>query len=76
MPCPLPGEINTLRGNRNWMAAREGIMACEALGLTKEELEKVRGTTGSGMLKEPRFTNCVPGLGVWSSGLEWLGWPG
>jgi hypothetical protein len=35
------GEINTLRGNRNWMAAREGVMACEALGLTREELEKV-----------------------------------
>ncbi|KAF8066383.1 Glutamate synthase [NADH] [Scenedesmus sp. PABB004] len=33
------GEINTLRGNRNWMTAREGVMACEALGLTKEELE-------------------------------------
>lgn len=35
------GEINTLRGNRNWMTAREGVMACEALGLTKQELEKV-----------------------------------
>eukprot|EP00775_Hariotina_reticulata_P011474 gene11474-11618_t len=36
------GEINTLRGNRNWMTAREGVMACEALGLTKDELEKSR----------------------------------
>eukprot|EP00879_Flechtneria_rotunda_P003043 GHRR01003263.1.p1 GENE.GHRR01003263.1~~GHRR01003263.1.p1 ORF type:complete len:2008 (+),score=728.67 GHRR01003263.1:1512-7535(+) len=35
------GEINTLRGNRNWMTAREGVMACEALGLTREELEKL-----------------------------------
>lgn len=35
------GEINTLQGNRNWMTAREGVMACEALGLSKEELEKV-----------------------------------
>eukprot|EP00878_Enallax_costatus_P000131 GHUV01000172.1.p1 GENE.GHUV01000172.1~~GHUV01000172.1.p1 ORF type:complete len:2326 (+),score=665.07 GHUV01000172.1:565-6978(+) len=35
------GEINTLRGNRNWMTAREGVMACEALGLTKEELQKL-----------------------------------
>jgi hypothetical protein len=36
------GEINTLQGNRNWMTAREGVMACQALGLSKEELEKVR----------------------------------
>ncbi|WIA23003.1 hypothetical protein OEZ85_001356 [Tetradesmus obliquus] len=35
------GEINTLRGNRNWMTAREGVMACEALGLDKQELEKL-----------------------------------
>ncbi|KAL6762553.1 hypothetical protein V8C86DRAFT_1824990 [Haematococcus lacustris] len=27
------GEINTLRGNSNWMRAREGVMACRALGL-------------------------------------------
>ena len=26
------GEINTLRGNINWMAAREGMFASEALG--------------------------------------------
>ncbi|WP_129336193.1 glutamate synthase large subunit [Cellulomonas endophytica] len=26
------GEINTVRGNRNWVAAREGMMASEALG--------------------------------------------
>ncbi|MFS0703042.1 glutamate synthase large subunit [Cellulomonas sp. 179-A 9B4 NHS] len=26
------GEINTVRGNRNWMAAREGMLASEALG--------------------------------------------
>ncbi|MFD6178608.1 MULTISPECIES: glutamate synthase large subunit [unclassified Isoptericola] len=26
------GEINTVRGNRNWMAARESTMASEALG--------------------------------------------
>jgi len=35
------GEINTLRGNSNWMRAREGVMACEALGLTKETLQKL-----------------------------------
>eukprot|EP00798_Chlamydomonas_sp_ICE-L_P026060 gene26060-11762_t len=32
------GEINTLRGNSNWMKSREGVMKCEALGLTKEQL--------------------------------------
>ncbi|QCB93475.1 glutamate synthase large subunit [Cellulomonas shaoxiangyii] len=26
------GEINTVRGNRNWMAAREGMLASEELG--------------------------------------------
>ncbi|HCX85344.1 MAG TPA: glutamate synthase large subunit [Micrococcales bacterium] len=26
------GEINTLRGNRNWMAAREGMLRSDALG--------------------------------------------
>jgi glutamate synthase (NADPH/NADH) large chain len=26
------GEINTVRGNRNWMAAREGTLASEAMG--------------------------------------------
>ncbi|CAM2769889.1 glutamate synthase large subunit [Actinomyces slackii] len=26
------GEINTVRGNRNWIAAREGAMECPALG--------------------------------------------
>ena len=27
------GEINTLRGNSNWMRAREGVMDCKALDL-------------------------------------------
>jgi len=36
------GEINTLRGNKNWMAAREGVMECSALGLAPEELRKVK----------------------------------
>lgn len=26
------GEINTVRGNRNWMAAREGVLASDVLG--------------------------------------------
>ena len=35
------GEINTLRGNRNWMKARQGIMRCGALGLPPDILAKV-----------------------------------
>ena len=35
------GEINTLRGNANWMRAREGAMACLKLGLPKEVVEQV-----------------------------------
>lgn len=33
------GEINTLRGNVNWMRARQGVMNCERLQLSKKELE-------------------------------------
>jgi glutamate synthase domain-containing protein 1 len=36
------GEINTLRGNSNWMASREGVIGCQALGLSAEQLEQVR----------------------------------
>ncbi|XP_078431625.1 NADH-dependent glutamate synthase 1 isoform X2 [Wolffia australiana] len=35
------GEINTLRGNKNWMKAREGLLKCEQMGLTKNELKKL-----------------------------------
>lgn len=35
------GEINTLRGNVNWMKAREGLLKCEELGLSKNELNKL-----------------------------------
>ncbi|KAI7845826.1 hypothetical protein COHA_000736 [Chlorella ohadii] len=30
------GEINTLRGNVNWMKSRQGIMKCQNLGLVQE----------------------------------------
>ncbi|PIA49013.1 hypothetical protein AQUCO_01300099v1 [Aquilegia coerulea] len=33
------GEINTLRGNVNWMRAREGLLKCKELGLTKNEMK-------------------------------------
>ncbi|XP_024516179.1 glutamate synthase 1 [NADH], chloroplastic isoform X1 [Selaginella moellendorffii] len=35
------GEINTLRGNVNWMRAREGLLKCRALGLSNDELQKL-----------------------------------
>ncbi|KAF5191488.1 Glutamate synthase [NADH], amyloplastic [Thalictrum thalictroides] len=35
------GEINTLRGNINWMKAREGLLKCKELGLSKNELKKL-----------------------------------
>ena len=35
------GEINTLRGNRNWLRSREGVVACAALGLTPEQVARL-----------------------------------
>ncbi|KXZ50144.1 hypothetical protein GPECTOR_17g780 [Gonium pectorale] len=35
------GEINTLRGNANWMRAREGVMSCLKLGLPKEVVQQL-----------------------------------
>ncbi|KAB2620344.1 glutamate synthase, partial [Pyrus ussuriensis x Pyrus communis] len=35
------GEINTLRGNINWMKAREGLLKCKELGLSKNDLKKL-----------------------------------
>eukprot|EP00271_Cylindrocystis_brebissonii_P015485 TRINITY_DN38393_c0_g1_i1.p1 TRINITY_DN38393_c0_g1~~TRINITY_DN38393_c0_g1_i1.p1 ORF type:complete len:2268 (+),score=536.29 TRINITY_DN38393_c0_g1_i1:304-7107(+) len=35
------GEINTLRGNVNWVKAREGLAKCTALGLSTEEMKSI-----------------------------------
>jgi glutamate synthase (NADPH/NADH) len=35
------GEINTLRGNKNWMKARQGILKCASLGLAPDVLAKL-----------------------------------
>ncbi|KAL6610621.1 hypothetical protein ACP70R_040590 [Stipagrostis hirtigluma subsp. patula] len=35
------GEINTLRGNKNWMKAREGLLQCKELGLPRDEMSKL-----------------------------------
>ena len=41
------GEINTLRGNRNWMKAREGLFSSESLGAELAELGDVLDEQGS-----------------------------
>ncbi|CAL4909476.1 unnamed protein product [Urochloa decumbens] len=35
------GEINTLRGNKNWMKAREGLLKCKGLDLSRDEMSKL-----------------------------------
>ena len=35
------GEINTLRGNRNWMKSRQGILKCASMGLGPGVLPKL-----------------------------------
>jgi len=35
------GEINTLRGNVNWIKARQGVMKCQSLGIPHHILRKV-----------------------------------
>ena len=35
------GEINTLRGNVNWIKARQGVMKCQSLGIPQHILRKV-----------------------------------
>ena len=41
------GEINTLRGNRNWITARQGLMKSELFGECLEELKPVIEENGS-----------------------------
>jgi glutamate synthase (NADH) len=35
------GEINTLKGNKNWMRAREGVMKCDSLNCSARELRRM-----------------------------------
>lgn len=42
------GEINTLRGNSNWMRSREGTMTCAALEMDGDMRKQVRNTGGLG----------------------------
>jgi glutamate synthase (NADPH/NADH) len=50
------GEINTLRGNKNWMRAREGVMKS---GLFKEELEQLYPIIEDGGSDSAAFDNVL-----------------
>ncbi len=50
------GEINTVRGNYNWMRAREGVMASPVLG---PDLQKLYPITFPGQSDTATFDNCL-----------------
>lgn len=50
------GEINTLRGNKNWMRAKEGVMKSEMFG---EELEKLFPVIEEGGSDSAAFDNVL-----------------
>src|SRR6266478_5369578 len=50
------GEINTLRGNINWMRAREALCRSEALG---DDLKKVLPVTREGLSDSATFDNVL-----------------
>ncbi|GAO26668.1 glutamate synthase protein [Alicycliphilus sp. B1] len=50
------GEINTVRGNYNWMLAREGVMASPVLG---EDLKKLYPISFAGQSDTATFDNCL-----------------
>ena len=50
------GEINTLRGNRNWMRAREMQLASPLFG---DDIEKLRRCCATTCRTRPRSTGCM-----------------
>ena len=50
------GEINTVKGNYNWMKAREGVMSSPVLG---EDLQKLYPITFPGQSDTATFDNCL-----------------
>ena len=50
------GEINTLRGNINWMHARESMIESELFGADIQKIKPVIGLTGS---DSAMFDNCL-----------------
>ncbi|KAL6848634.1 hypothetical protein ACP4OV_021217 [Aristida adscensionis] len=53
------GEINTLRGNKNWMKAREGLLQCKNLGLSKDEMSKLLPIVDSTSSDSGAFDNVL-----------------
>jgi len=53
------GEINTLRGNINWMKARQGVMKCEALGLSERTLQKMLPIVPKGQSDSGAFDSAL-----------------
>ncbi|HAJ12930.1 MAG TPA: glutamate synthase subunit alpha, partial [Comamonadaceae bacterium] len=50
------GEINTVKGNYNWMKAREGVMTSPVLG---EDLKKLYPISFPGQSDTATFDNCL-----------------
>ncbi|WP_295855784.1 glutamate synthase-related protein [uncultured Xylophilus sp.] len=50
------GEINTVRGNYNWMLAREGVMSSPVLGA---DLQKLYPISFAGQSDTATFDNCL-----------------
>jgi glutamate synthase (NADPH/NADH) large chain len=50
------GEINTVKGNYNWMKAREGVMSSPVLG---EDLQKLYPISFAGQSDTATFDNCL-----------------
>ena len=50
------GEINTVRGNYNWMVAREGVMASPVLA---DDLKKLYPISFAGQSDTATFDNCL-----------------
>ena len=50
------GEINTVKGNYNWMKAREGVMSSPVLGA---DLQKLYPITFPGQSDTATFDNCL-----------------
>jgi glutamate synthase (NADPH/NADH) len=56
MPLPCSGEINTLRGNKNWMRAREGVMSSALFG---DELDLLYPIVEDGGSDSAAFDNVL-----------------
>jgi len=50
------GEINTVKGNYNWMKAREGVMSSPVLG---DDLQKLYPISFAGQSDTATFDNCL-----------------